>query len=170
MPHKIIGGVVASAITILAAEGCLLAFWMATGIYMAAVPEGKDLLISHVAGSLHFAITVVICLVLEHYLELRKIKRRHQANRAATAEADVPNAYYLLSWFVPVVVAVGTDAFMLTAAVRDYREERGAVQILEYVCCAWAIVDAGVATLWSVWVFALSRMLSNKLAVKTSKY
>ena len=159
--------VLLSAIVLLLDEGAVFLYWAATGIYVAAVTTGSEHLLKHVVGSLHFLIPVVMCQVFEEHGKLVRIRGAQKKMHKQFSETDVPQPVYLLSWALPVLVTVFTDAYMLVATGHDFKEAGGGgtVITLELVYCIWAMASAAVAIIWSAWVFALSRGLRRKVLI-----
>lgn len=203
-PHETAAKVESSGNMLLFIECLLLLTWLFSGIFVImhdkrAGPSDKKYLIDHTIVALHFAETVVLCLikvsflheadpdiylfthinVKEHYAELKHIRHEQKAKaghdsssqHGSSSTVDVTSkSGYMLSWAISIVVVLGTDLFQLAALLIADAEPEAAIEVVELAIAFWAIVNTVFVIVWSLWVFFISRKVANKIRQADRQY
>lgn len=166
------GKVLASGGALLLLEGLLLLYWFGSGIYVIVhdayvPPGGKKVLLEHMLGAFHFPVMLVLAMIREEYGEL-KIERQRQKEgeeKEAGKRAEI-TAPFLLSWFVAVIVSLGTDIFLLASILIVESNPTETIEVVETCAAFWALGNTILVILWSVWVYAKFQRKKAKLRAK----
>jgi hypothetical protein len=152
----------------------LFVAWIGIGIavfVLDLLEGGESYMMTHIIISLHFVVTVAVCLVLEHYAritrEWRAIKERQSSliekkthiSHEHCSIADEP--VYMASWAISVVIGQFTDLFSVFEIIE--RDEWDARKIMELVLSSLCCLMSLFTIAWSIWLFFKMRKTSKKM-------
>jgi hypothetical protein len=153
-----------SGIIFFALEVAYLLYWLASGIYVAIhdASSTDKYLLTHLLASLHFGVSIVLCILMEKYEAFKRVKASKKRGEKITQVPELPTHAYMLSWVFPVVVGVGTDTFLLALlAIEGVTSAR--IVVVEFVGLVWALFDTATITVWSLWVYLRMRSILKKI-------
>jgi hypothetical protein len=172
----------------------LLVVWICAGIAIGILDgrvgeDGERFLVTHVLLSLHFVVTVSVCLVLEYYAEVsnewKRAKERKSETNASDSRWETKNVHwsphpvvketpeacsfvekpvYLSSWAIAIAVGLFQDVFsLLDVCIGGRALGWDAARIIEATIAGFGTTTSLLTVVWSLWLFFKLRKTVSKL-------